>query len=176
MMLNCQPALGVIASAYLIFAGGKTHPAYVAGPAGTVIEGGWLTPFVPGTCITLDLGREEWVVKAPPGQRVCTSDASVDNGRVVMEWEGATIGEFTNALLNGPFVDRRIVDRTGLTGRYDIRLELALPPASADPGAAAADDATIYTALREQRGLRLQPAKGIGEFLVVDQIDRPDEN
>ena len=40
MMLNCQPALGVIASAYLIFAGGKTHPAYVAGPAGTVIEGG----------------------------------------------------------------------------------------------------------------------------------------
>jgi uncharacterized protein (TIGR03435 family) len=81
-----------------------------------------------------------------------------------------------------------IVDKTGLTGRYDIKLqwdpdesrgpmfagptggnqEAAPPPASSGP--------SIFTALREQLGLRLQSTKGRVEILVIDHIERPSEN
>jgi len=71
------------------------------------------------------------------------------------------------------FAERRVIDRSGLTGLFDIELEFT-PPRSADDPAAAG--VSIFTALREQLGLRLEPARGPGEFLVIDSIERPTEN
>jgi bla regulator protein BlaR1 len=69
---------------------------------------------------------------------------------------------------------RPVVDKTGLTGHYDLALpSSALPP---QPGASPADDESIFTTLPETLGLRLEPAKGQVEMLVIDHVERPTEN
>jgi uncharacterized protein (TIGR03435 family) len=69
---------------------------------------------------------------------------------------------------------RPVLDKTGLTGRYDLALPWsALPP---QPGASPADDESIFTTLPQALGLRLEPAKGQVEMLVIDHVERPTEN
>lgn len=69
-------------------------------------------------------------------------------------------------------VDRIVVDRTGLTGIYDYKLSWA-----GGLGARGDSDAvTIFTALQEQLGLRLEPQRAPMEVLVVDHIEKPSEN
>ena len=70
----------------------------------------------------------------------------------------------------------RITDETGLPGAYDLELTFApegpLPP-GAPPAAADSDAPSLFTALREQLGLRLDGRRGPVEVLVVDRIERP---
>lgn len=77
---------------------------------------------------------------------------------------------------------RRVEDRTGLAGLYDVNLEWkpTLTP-SADAGRPdflPADPAPspIFGALEEQLGLRLQPIKGTSDVIVIDRIERPSPN
>lgn len=71
------------------------------------------------------------------------------------------------------FLDRPLVDQTGLTGRYDFALTYTYGDAStSDPDA----PPPLFTALQEQLGLRFQPANALTEVLVVDHIDRPSPN
>ena len=78
-----------------------------------------------------------------------------------------------------PFVNRVVVDRTGLGGRYDLDLEWApeaLPSAVAPTTDGSLGDAnrpSIFTALQEQLGLKLDSTTGPVEVLVVDRIERP---
>ena len=67
-------------------------------------------------------------------------------------------------------LDRVVIDDTGLKGGYDLKLEWAPNPApdSAEP--------SLFTALREQLGLKLESAKGPVEIIVIDNIERPSEN
>jgi uncharacterized protein (TIGR03435 family) len=82
--------------------------------------------------------------------------------------------------------DRVVVNKTGLTGNYNWRLKWT-PEATAQnfsgandgtPPPAESDDSapSLFTALQEQLGLKLQPQKGSVESLVVDSIDRPTAN
>ena len=59
---------------------------------------------------------------------------------------------------------RPVVDRTGLTGTFDIDLKWS---ATGDDGP------SIFTALQEQLGLKLEPSKGPFEVVVIDAIRRP---
>ncbi len=70
-------------------------------------------------------------------------------------------------------VDRRIDDKTGLQGKYDVALHW-----SRDDSAAAADSPypNFFTALQEQLGLKLDSAKGPTQTLVVEHVERPSEN
>jgi uncharacterized protein (TIGR03435 family) len=65
---------------------------------------------------------------------------------------------------------RIVVNRSGLSGRYDVE-----PRWTPDPGPTAAADAPpgLVTALREQLGLRLQTDTVPMEHLVIDSIERP---
>jgi len=65
---------------------------------------------------------------------------------------------------------RVVVDRTGLTGRYDINLEMPQPGEAGDAGA------SIFTVVQEELGLRLEAAKAPVETLVIDRVERPAEN
>jgi bla regulator protein BlaR1 len=69
--------------------------------------------------------------------------------------------------------DRPVVDRTGLQGFFDFALEWTPDTVQADP---AATGASLFTALEEQLGLKLQPRKAAAEFLVIDHAERPSEN
>jgi uncharacterized protein (TIGR03435 family) len=75
-------------------------------------------------------------------------------------------------------VDKTVIDKTGLTGKYD--LELKFTPDNARMNGAAVEPTDqapdIYTALQEQLGLKLVASKGPVPTLVVDQIKQPTEN
>jgi uncharacterized protein (TIGR03435 family) len=76
---------------------------------------------------------------------------------------------------------RNVIDRTGLTGGYDVHLKWAMDSLSAPAGlnTAPPSDVTgpsIFTALQEQLGLKLESAKGPVEVLVIDHIERPSVN
>ena len=70
---------------------------------------------------------------------------------------------------------RPVVDRTGLTGRYDFELEWR-PDIGPCPDTANDNAPSIFTALQEQVGLRLESIKGPVETIVVDRAERPSEN
>ena len=94
------------------------------------------------------------------------------------------------ALLSGTILsslaERPVIDKTGLTGYYDLALPSSAlqrtpppPPAGASPPldtpSPPLEDISIFAAL-EAVGLRLQPAKGQVETLVIDRVERPSEN
>lgn len=71
------------------------------------------------------------------------------------------------------FLDRPLIDQTGLTGKYDFALHYTYDEARAtDPNAPPG----MFTAIQEQLGLKLQPMKATVDVLVVDHVERPSEN
>jgi uncharacterized protein (TIGR03435 family) len=79
---------------------------------------------------------------------------------------------------------RRVEDRTGLIGLYDVNLEwkatLTAPPSpeTGSPDFLPADPApsSIFGALQEQLGLKLQSIKGTTGVIVIDRVERPTPN
>lgn len=91
---------------------------------------------------------------------------------------------------------RPVFDKTGLTALYDFKLTFlpeagiggtpfgpggpggvpVAPPGGAAPTAAADPIASLFTAVQEQLGLRLESAKGPVEVVVIDSVQRPTEN
>lgn len=66
---------------------------------------------------------------------------------------------------------RKVVDKTGLTGRYDVQLNWAMPGERVPPGAKSGD--SLPTAVEKQLGLKLQSAKGPTEVLVIESAQKP---
>jgi uncharacterized protein (TIGR03435 family) len=71
-------------------------------------------------------------------------------------------------------VDRPVVDRTGLSGQYDIRLEAT--PEFRIANNSAPGDISIFDALQDQLGLKLQLQKAPVEVFVVDHAEKPSAN
>jgi uncharacterized protein (TIGR03435 family) len=79
---------------------------------------------------------------------------------------------------------RTVVDKTGLTGKYDISLEWTpdesqtalLPPDAPKPPPGETQGPSIFTALQEQLGLKMESQKGPVEMLVIDLTEKPSEN
>lgn len=73
-----------------------------------------------------------------------------------------------------PDLQRVIVDKTGLTGKYNLQLKWT--PEDAPPSTASDAPPDIFTALREQLGLELKPSKAPIEIFVIDHVTMPSEN
>ena len=82
---------------------------------------------------------------------------------------------------------RTIIDRTGLIGVFDVHLKWVIDGPASNAGAGMADGPvgvpppnptgpSILTALQEQLGLKLEPAQGPVEVLVIDRVAKPSEN
>ena len=103
--------------------------------------------------------------EAPPTER---SSYSMGLGRI--NGDAMQIDNLAFSLSNP--VGRLIIDKTGLTGKYQVSLNWAWndEPGSGDTGP------SIFTALQEQLGLKLEPAKAPIDVVVIDHIERPSEN
>lgn len=85
---------------------------------------------------------------------------------------GVPASQIAGNLAGYAAVGRVVLDRTGLTSRYDFQIEYA--PESADPATPAADGRPdLFTALKEQLGLALQPGTAPLEMVVIDRAERP---
>jgi uncharacterized protein (TIGR03435 family) len=129
-------------------------------------------------------------VKMTPSKPFANTPAIAKGGpgkltmaRGKLQAEGTTMG-FVASVLSGA-VGRKVVDRTGLTGAYDFTLtwtpEAGMPAGSGGPPGAATpapeeSGPSIFTAVQEQLGLRLEPTKGSVDVIVVDHIEKPAEN
>jgi uncharacterized protein (TIGR03435 family) len=83
---------------------------------------------------------------------------------------------------------RPVIDRTSVKGSYDFTLEwtpapdeggpqaIGLPPRAEPSRPADSNAPSIFTALQEQLGLKLESAKGPVEVMVIDHVERPTEN
>src|ERR1039458_222746 len=108
-----------------------------------------------------------------------------DEGWFGFSRTGIAVGNMTMekfaAYLTTLNLGREVQDRTGLTGRYDLKLDFAPLTAATAPSAestAPAPDAApdIFTAIQEQLGLKLEPARGPVQTLVIDHIEKPSGN
>jgi uncharacterized protein (TIGR03435 family) len=91
--------------------------------------------------------------------------------------EGETTIAVLSEFLRMP-TRRFVVDKTGLSGSYRMRMNFDMQasfrgPEVAPPPDAAAD---VFTALREQMWLKLEPSRAPQETLIIDRIERPTEN
>jgi len=101
-----------------------------------------------------------------PGER--PGGANMRSGRI--DVRGMPIAAFTQVLTH--VVGRPVVDKTGLTGQYDITVTYA----PEEPIAPQTDAPSLFTALEEQLVLKLVPSKASVSIFVIDLIDRPSEN
>jgi uncharacterized protein (TIGR03435 family) len=99
--------------------------------------------------------------------------------RVTNGMEGDTTMENLARLLRGVGgAGRPVIDKTGLPGSYRIKLEFDRSAGQTGPSISpsAAALPTVFTALQEQAGLKLESSKTEREVLVIDRLERPTEN
>jgi len=90
-----------------------------------------------------------------------------------MEATGATMAQLANQFSNINGVDRPVLDKTGLTGKYEFKLTWS---AGLNAPRNDSEAPSAYTALQDQLGLRLEPQRAPIEVLVVDNAEKPSEN
>lgn len=131
-----------------------------------------------GLSIKLSPDQTPWTGDHPdePG----TTGANMDIRVGSLTGDSVPLAMFVN-FLSGQ-VGRPVVNKTGFTGRYAIELHWTPDTAPAPPDAGDPQPqpdpsaASLFTAIQEQLGLRLESAKGPVEVLVIDHIEKPSEN
>ena len=111
--------------------------------------------------------------RLPNGDLPC--GISVRGNQGLVTGNGVAMDQFARNLVGG--VGRIVVDKTGLPGYYDLNLTFAPegpPPPPGAPAAPAPDSVpSLFTALQEQLGLKLEPGRAPISVLVIDRATRP---
>jgi uncharacterized protein (TIGR03435 family) len=138
-----------------------------------------LHPTEEGSCTHLDPTDLAQSPKPAGGKPWCLIPTTLSRGPItVFDVQGITLDAFAKILHPNR---RPVINRTGLTGAFDIHLEwepdVQESPAP-DDGAASlpSPHMSAIAATREQLGLRLDPGKGPREFLIIDHVERPSGN
>jgi len=101
------------------------------------------------------------------------SGNEVRSGHVAFQAE--SMSDFAWALTRMAGIgDRIVVDQTGLRDRYDFELKFGRDRLG--PENVPSQDPSIFSALQEQLGLKLESKKAPVEFLIIDHVERPTEN
>jgi uncharacterized protein (TIGR03435 family) len=143
----------------------------------TVAKGGPRLKAADKSCIPVSTRP---VPPLPPGKRYCDDYVGARKGpNTTLKADASTL-DYVCKLL-GLMLDRPVIDKTGIPGKFSVYLEFAVdqatpgalefkaPPSDEPPGP------SIFTVV-QQLGLKLEPAKGPREFLVIDHAERPSEN
>jgi uncharacterized protein (TIGR03435 family) len=112
-------------------------------------------------------------VSSPAGTPACGVVSGSDGQRAYIIGGARSMDLLARALM--AVVDRPVIDRTGLAGTYDFEVRFAASSATLSTAAPAglADAPSIFSALQEQLGLRLEASTGPIEFFVVERLERP---
>lgn len=131
-------------------------------------------------------GPVPFTMPGPNEKPVCTISmrpTPVTGGLPVLNFRGG--GQPVQVIVNqiSQFLNKRVVDKTGLTGLYDFELQFSMggqplttQAASGNTPAAPIDDGpTMFDAVREL-GLKLESERGPVDHLVIDSVERPTED
>jgi len=120
----------------------------------------------------------------PPPEQMAQCVYNVGYG--VLKARGVPVQTLALSIPNFYGIGRQVVDRTGLTGGYDMDMEWApmtqfIQPGNLAPPPDAADrpvnnGPSIFIALREQLGLTLEPSRGPVPMVVIERVEKPSEN
>ena len=119
----------------------------------------------------------------PPAPSLPCDAIRIKGGqRFQMDGSGATVAQLAGQLSAMPTISRPVIDRSGLDGRYDFTLEW-VPPISlagdnnaAQVGAPRETGPSVFAALEEQFGLRLESSRALVEILIIEAAERPSAN
>ena len=158
----------------------------------TVAKGGpKLQPTKEGSCTPMDLNNIQPPARPKPGEpmpRYCGMGGERGSvGLWVADWYGVSMAELAGRMLTS-YVDRPVVDQTGLAERFDVHIEFVpertsgpvilngvvtpdLPAPSVDP-----TGPSIFSALEKQLGLKLSPGKAPLDVIIVDHAEKPSAN
>ena len=129
--------------------------------------------------LEVDKGGPKLKASAEPPNEEAQLVSTVYPDHLHLPAKNATMGEFTS-MLQRALLDRPVVDKTGLTGRYDFNLDWTADETEFGGEIAAgpsdAPNPPFFTAIQQQLGLRIEATHGIVQALVIDRADRPSEN
>ena len=148
----------------------RTAPVYVLTVAK---DGPKLKHFEKGGCTPLGLPTSSQLYRnkaqSEPGQKPGCYQATLINGpKMALDMRPTTLDEFSHHLeiaLGWP-----VINQTGITGMFDLYLEFAIDRATTS------GEISIFAALQDQLGLKLEPTTGSGDLIVIDHIERPSED
>ena len=114
--------------------------------------------------------------RLPNGNLPCGISVRTNQGQGLVTGNGVAMEALARNLVGR--VGRIVVDRTGLQGYYDINLTFSPegpPPPQGAPAGPAPDPASpsLFTAMQEQLGLKLEPGRAPISVLVIDRASRP---
>jgi uncharacterized protein (TIGR03435 family) len=141
--------------------------------------GAKLSPAKEGSCVAYD--RNSPPPKPGPGEPSPVICGVIrESARGGFDVPGITMTDLCRWV--SAFVDRDIIDKTGITGAFDVHLDLL--PADIGYAGAAPDpsspftpgDGGAITVAVKKLGLHMRNAKRPAEFLVIDHVERPSEN
>jgi Protein of unknown function (DUF3738) len=124
----------------------------------TMLRSALVLGFGAAACVTLD-------AQAPAGQPPA--------------FEVASIKENVSVSDNASVRAHPVIDKTGLTGVYDLDLTWTPeqappgPDGTASPPQSSGDSVSLYTAVQEQLGLKLDAQRGPVDVLVIESAERP---
>jgi uncharacterized protein (TIGR03435 family) len=135
--------------------------------------GAKLQPTIEGTCTPVDLTQSPRPPLAPGQPPPCGSARSGKDG--LLHAQGWTMADLCRAL--SARLNQKVVDKTGITGVFDIQFALWAGNTSLDDGdPTGPDPAGGLRDAVQKLGLRLESTKSTAEFVVIDHIERPTEN
>jgi uncharacterized protein (TIGR03435 family) len=143
----------------------------------TVAKGGPKLPAFQGGCTPVDFVH--LAASMTTNKNPCRGSGQSKGSNKTIDIPGLDLDSFALAIAHDGIFDGPVLNRTGLTGYFRFHLEFQSNPKPDEPGDLAADDPpfpSIFTALEQQLGLKVEAGKGPREFLVVDRLQKPSEN
>lgn len=125
---------------------------------------------IPVYALVVIKGGPKFKESPPEAQSLLTLGSK--GKRAVMTVTKGGMAQLANQFSKRNGVDRPVIDRTQLTAGYDYKLEWGNDAAVGADG----DVVSIFTAMQEQLGLKLEPTKAPVEVLIIDSASKPSEN
>jgi uncharacterized protein (TIGR03435 family) len=145
-------------------------PIYVM----TTAKGGLrVPPARDGSCVAFDPKNPRRSSPGQPRTPVCGN-----NHITLNTWNATSIEMSEAAAALVGVLGRNVVDKTGVSGRFDIHLQWTpdQAPDGADSVASDASAVSLFTALEEQLGLKVESSRGPVAVVVIDHVERPTDD